>query len=220
MLTCIENLLTRDEVARLCQIAAESPFEAGALTAGRRLQNQKNNLQIAPQAPGKREADNILLGGLQRSAAFQKAALPKAIHHPTLSIYRDGMTYESHVDAAIMDGLRADVSITVFLREPDSYDGGALTVDAGIGAQSIKLPPGCAAVYPTGAFHWVTPVTRGERLAAIAWIQSAVPDAAKRETLYDLRTAIEELSAAGAEAGTIQRLIKTHSNLLRRWAAM
>ncbi len=218
MITCIPKLLTAEEIAKLRAIAMNAEFEDGTATAGRRLHGIKNNLQMKDDAAGKEEVGQIVLGAIQRNDLFQSVALPKAIVPPTLSRYRDGMTYKSHVDAAIMMGLRADISTTVFLNDPTTYDGGELTIDAGVGEQSIKLMAGEAVVYPTSAFHWVTPVTRGERLAAVTWMQSAVRRADQRSVLHDLRSAIQTLSdTATAADETIQLLVKTHANLLRMW---
>lgn len=218
MLTLIPNLLTREDVAKLRAIARRAEFVEGTITAGRRLVNRKNNLQMKPDAAGKGEVDSIVLAAIQRNALFQSVVLPRRIVPPTLSIYRDGMTYGSHVDAALMDGVRADVSMTVFLNDPASYDGGALTLMTGAGEQEFKLMPGEAVVYATSAFHWVTPVTRGERLAAVTWAQSAIRNAEKRAVLHDLRTVIERLGQAVDESDEIMLLVKTHSNLLRMWA--
>lgn len=220
MLMCISNLLTAEETARLCDIAAGAEFSPGTLTAGRKIHDRKNNLQISDDAPGRDDVDRIVLGALQRNALFQSVALPKSVHRPTLSIYRDGMTYGSHVDAAIMNGMRADVSMTIFLKDPASYDGGELTLLTGAGEQAVKLMPGDAVVYPTSAFHWVTPVTRGERLAAVTWAQSVIPNSERRAVLHDLRMAIERFGRDAPDNEAIHLLIKTHANLLRMWAEM
>lgn len=218
MLMCIPGLLTGEEVKKLCEVAAGAEFSGGTLTAGRNIHDRKNNLQISDDAKGRDDVDRIVLGALQRNALFQSVALPRSVHRPTLSIYRDGMAYGSHVDAAIMNGMRADVSLTIFLRDPESYDGGALTLLTGAGEQAVKLPPGDAVVYPTSAFHWVTPVTRGERLAAITWAQSVIPSAERRTVLHDLRTAIEQMTRTAAGNEAIDLLVKSHANLLRMWS--
>ncbi len=218
MLMRIPNLLTPEEAARLRAIAATAEFSSGTLTAGRNLHDRKNNLQLSENAAGRDDVDQIVLQALQRNALFQSVALPKTVHRPTLSIYKDGMAYGSHVDAAIMNGMRADVSITIFLKDPASYDGGELTLMIGAGEQAIKLGPGDAVVYPTSAFHWVSPVTRGERLAAVTWAQSIIADADKRIVLHDLRMAIEQTTRDTPDADSIHLLVKTHANLLRMWA--
>lgn len=218
MITRIPNLLTAEEIAKLRTIAMNAEFEDGKATAGRRIKSIKDNLQMADDTAEKTEVGQIVIGAIQRNDLFQSVALPKVIVPPTLSRYHDGMTYKSHVDAAIMMGVRADVSTTVFLNDPTTYDGGELTIDTGFGEQSIKLMAGEAVVYSTSAFHWVTPVTRGERLAAVTWMQSAVRRADQRGVLHDLRSAIQTLSdTETADDETMQRLVKTHANLLRMW---
>jgi len=218
MLMCISDLLTREETAQLRAIAANAEFSTGKRTAGRNIHDLKNNLQISDDAAGREDVDRIVLNALQRNALFQSVALPKSIHQPTLSIYKDGMEYGRHVDAAIMNGMRADISVTIFLKDPESYDGGALNLMTGAGEQAIKLEPGAAVIYPTSAFHWVTPVTRGERLAAVTWAQSVIADADRRAVLHDLRMAIEQSTRDTPESESIQLLVKTHANLLRMWA--
>ena len=213
MITCIPELLTPEETARLRALSKNVEYESGAATAGKRIHNIKNNLQMKDGSSGQQEVHQILGVALQRNPLFQSVALPKVIFPPTLSRYSDGMTYGSHVDAAIMGNMRADISITVFLNDPDSYDGGALTLASGAGDQLVKLPPGHAVVYQTGVFHHVSPVTRGERLAAVTWIQSAVRSVEQRAVLHDLRTAINQLE----DEETIPLLVKTYANLLRMW---
>jgi PKHD-type hydroxylase len=213
MITCIPELLTPEETARLRALSKNVEYESGTATAGKHIHNIKNNLQMKAGSPGQQEVHQILGVALQRNPLFQSVALPKVIFPPTLSRYSDGMTYGNHVDAAIMGNMRVDISITVFLNDPDSYDGGALTLESGAGEQIVKLPPGHAVVYPTGMFHRVSPVTRGERLAAVTWIQSAVRSADQRAVLHDLRTAIDQLN----DVETIPLLVKTHANLLRMW---
>ena len=221
MFTVIKDVLTPEEVARLRALSRHADYADGTESAGRRIHDIKQNLQMAEGSAGQNEIRQIVLAALQRNPTFQSVAAPVAIVPPTLSRYRDDMTYGSHVDAAIMQGIRADVSFTLFLNDPESYDGGALTVDTGAGVQSFKLLPGEAVVYPTSAFHWVTPVTRGERLAAVSWVQSAFRRADQRELLHDLRVAIEALSAdENADPETIKRLVKARTNLLRMWTEL
>jgi PKHD-type hydroxylase len=218
MLTCIPNVLTPEEVARLRALSRHVEYADGTESAGKRIHDIKQNLQMAEGSAGEEEVRQIVLAALQRNATFQSVAAPVAIVPPTLSRYRDGMTYGSHVDASTMYGLRVDVSFTLFLNDPTTYDGGELTVETGTGVQSFKLMPGEAVVYPTSAFHWVTPVTRGERLAAVSWVQSAIRRADQRELLHDLRMSIDALSAdENANTDIIKRLVKARTNLLRMW---
>jgi len=218
MFSCIPDVLTKEEVARLRALSRHVEYEDGTRSAGKRIHDIKQNLQMSNESPGQEEVRQIVLEALNRNQAFQSVAMPVRIVPPTLSRYRDGMTYGSHVDASTMYGIRADVSFTLFLNDPGTYDGGELTVDHGAGVNTFKLEPGQAVVYPTSAFHWVTPVTRGETLAVVSWVQSAVRRGDRRELLQDLKTAIDALSAAQApDAETIQRLVKTRTNLLRMW---
>lgn len=220
MMMCIPDLLTLDEIAGLRKIASAAEFVDGAATAGRRIKNLKTNQQMKRDTAGDHEASGILLAALQRNMAFQSVALPKTIARPMLSVYSDGMSYDSHVDAAIMGangGMRPDVSVTVFLNDPASYDGGELTIETGVGEQAVKLMAGEAVVYPTSAPHWVTPVTRGERLAAVTWAQSTVRSPERRAILHDLRTAMTEIADAAPDAEATHLLFKTHTNLTRMW---
>ncbi len=218
MFTCIPDLLTKEEVARLRALSRNVEYEDGTRSAGKRIHNIKQNLQMSNDSPGQEEVRKIVLEALQHNSLFQSVAAPVRIVPPTLSRYRDGMTYGSHVDASTMYGIRADVSFTLFLNDPDSYDGGELTVDHGAGVNTFKLPPGQAVVYPTSSFHWVAPVTRGERLSVVSWVQSAVRRSDRRELLHDLRVAIDKLSAdESTDTDVIQRLVKTRTNLLRMW---
>ncbi|MBT5050077.1 MAG: Fe2+-dependent dioxygenase [Rhodospirillaceae bacterium] len=220
MMMCIPDLLTLEEVASLRDIAAGGEFVDGATTAGRRIKNLKTNLQMKNDSSGKETADAIVLEALQRNMEFQSVALPKSIANPMLSRYADGMSYDSHVDAAVMGkngGMRPDVSVTIFLNDPASYDGGELTIESGVGEQAVKLMAGEAVVYPTSALHWVSPVTRGERLAAVTWAQSAVRSPEKRTLLYDLRAAMNQIADAAPDAEATHLLFKTHANLMRMW---
>ena len=221
MMMCIPNLLTPAETAKLCAIAADAEFDDGAVTAGARIKNLKTNKQMKNDAVGKEEADGIVIGALQRSDLFQSVAVPKSIAQPMINRYRDGMSYDSHVDAPLIGkngGMRPDVSITVFLSDPASYDGGELTIESGVGEQAVKLMAGEAVVYPTSACHWVSPVTRGERLAAVTWAQSAVRSAEKRTILHDIRNAMTQIADAAPDAEATHLLFKTHANLMRMWA--
>ncbi|MBK19135.1 MAG: Fe2+-dependent dioxygenase [Rhodospirillaceae bacterium] len=213
MITCIPELLSPEEAARLRALARNAEFESGTATAGKKIHDIKNNLQMKEGSAGLQEVHQILGAALKANELFQSVALPKVIFPPTLSRYNDGMTYGNHVDAAIMGNMRVDISITIFLNDPESYDGGALMLDSGAGDQEVKLPAGHAVTYPTGVFHRVSPVTRGERLAAVTWIQSAVRSAEQRAVLHDLRTVIDTIN----DEETTPLLVKTRANLLRMW---
>jgi PKHD-type hydroxylase len=161
------------------------------------------------------------VAGLQRHPLFAAYAWPRRVTAPLYARYDPGMQYGAHVDGAIMaaDGLRTDLSVTLFLAEPSEYDGGELALDLGGGAlHSVKLPAGAAFVYPTGALHLVRPVTRGRRLVAVFWVQSYARDQGVREVLFDLRAVASSLNQQAPQSREAQLLLKSLSNLERRFA--
>lgn len=199
------------------EAAAALTFDDGRKTAGRFAAEVKANDQAAPSA----DLD-VLLAKVERALAanglFRSAARPKAMTKLILSRYRLGQTYGLHVDDALMQGLRTDLSFTLFLAEPDSYDGGALIIEDSFEARAIKLNPGDMILYPSTTLHRVEPVSRGERLAVVGWVQSLIRDAGQREILFDLDQAVEATHASTGKSPLFDSLAKTRSNLLRMWA--
>jgi len=221
MMIAIDALLTADEVATIGAILADAKFRDGKETAGPAAARVKSNHQADPTDPRTRDVKRIIESALARNGLFAAAARPAKLSPLLISRCRTGEGYGAHVDDAIMrpDGspLRSDVSFTVFLSEPESYEGGDLVMDGPDGERSLRLPAGSAIVYPSTTLHRVEPVTSGERLVAVGWAQSLVRDAAQREILFDLEQVIIDASAKGAEnAARLAR--KSVSNLLRRWA--
>ena len=156
-----------------------------------------------------------------RNAEFSSFALPRRILPPRLARYDAGMGYGSHIDQAFMgqgEPMRSDLSMTLFLSDPGSYEGGELVVETPIGEQEVKLPVGDAVVYSTTVHHRVATVGRGTRLVAVTWMQSFVPDPAKRQILHDLRTAKERVRAASPGSEEAELLIRSHANLMRMWS--
>jgi PKHD-type hydroxylase len=190
----IPDLLTAAEVAQLRAIAAELSFVDGKVTNPD--SRVKNNLQGRPGDPQHERASELVLDGLRRNARFIAFAFPKMVAPPALSLYRPGMNYGAHADAAFLPigarPMRADLSCTVFLTEPADYDGGELSVRLGARAVDFKLPPGGAVLYPSGTLHEVKPVTRGERLCGITFIESDIADSAGRELLFELNEVLAE----------------------------
>lgn len=227
MLLVIENVLDAGEVAEFRDRLANANWIDGAATAGSRSIAVKQNLQL-----GRDDADAIdlrdrILARLGRHPEFVSATLAEKIWPPVFNRYQDGGHYGIHSDAALMRlpeaglTIRSDVSATLFLSEPDSYDGGELMVESAFGAQAVKLAAGDMVIYPSSSLHQVTPVTRGARVCAIMWMQSAVPDTAARELLYDLDLSIRALTAGRtADDPDVDRLIHVYQNLLRRWATV
>jgi PKHD-type hydroxylase len=199
----------------------------GRGSAGYLAQQVKRNLQLPDEHPLARKLGEVILRSLQRNAQFTAAALPLKILPPLFNCYGSGQTYGRHVDGAIrpISGtpyrIRTDLSATLFLSEPGSYEGGELVVDDTFGARQIKLPAGDMVLYPGTSVHQVSPVTRGQRLASFFWIQSMVREDQKRVLLYELDRAIQKVSAsAGAESANspATELAGVYHNLLRLWA--
>ena len=216
MLVVIADLIDPAEIGVLRDEAAGLSFEDGAKTAGRFVRHIKANDQAAPSP----ERDAVLAKverALRENALFRSAARPKALTPLMLSRYREGQTYGLHVDDAMMGSLRTDLSFTLFLADPDTYDGGALIIEDPLESRAIKLKAGDMIVYPTTTLHMVEPVTRGERLAVVGWVQSLIRDSAQREMLFDLDQAVESVFAEQGKSVLFDKLAKTRSNLLRMW---
>ena len=221
MLTCIPDILDWTEIKKIRAAITESEFEDGKKTAGYRAKRVKHNLQMDRSSEAAKAVKAIILTGLRRNPTFQRVALPKTIRPPLISRYREGMNYGLHVDDAMMGGSpkeRTDISVTVFLSDPGDYDGGETVMNSPFGEQEIKLPAGAAVVYPSSTLHRVAPVTRGERLAAVTWLQSYVRDPAKREILHDIYQMREKLAKLHPDDDEADLAFKTYANLLRMWS--
>ena len=221
MLTCIPDILDWTEIKKIRAAVAESEFQDGKKTAGYRAKRVKHNLQMDRSSEAAKAVKAIILTGLRRNPTFQRVALPKTIRPPLISRYREGMNYGLHVDDAMMGGSpkeRTDISVTVFLSDPGDYDGGETVMNSPFGEQEIKLPAGAAVVYPSSTLHRVAPVTRGERLAAVTWLQSYVRDPAKREILHDVYQMREKLAKLHPDDEESDLAFKTYANLLRMWS--
>ena len=213
----IEGVLDPVEVAVLHEAAAELAYDDGGKTAGRFAREVKANDQAAhtPERDAILEKVGKALAG---NALFRSAARPQRMTRLILSRYRQGQTYGLHVDDAIMQGLRTDLSFTLFLAPPDSYDGGALVIEDRFEARAIKLAAGDLILYPSTTLHRVEEVTRGERLAVVGWVQSMIRYAAQRDILFDLDQSVEAVHATQGKSPLFDTLAKTRSNLLRMWA--
>lgn len=225
MLVTIDNVLTGAELSAIRGMLARSVWAGGELTAGPQAALAKNNRQMAEDAEHLPALRRTVLGALQRNALFFTAALPLRILPPYFNRYQgDSNYYGNHVDGAMRvlpDGagyVRADVSATLFLSDPEHYEGGMLTIEDTFGCQEVKLGAGSLVVYPSSSVHQVTPVTRGERIACFMFIQSMVRDAGQRRLLFDMDMALLQLRQAHGESDPVVRLTGTYHNLLRRWA--
>lgn len=225
MLTVIEKLLDAQEVRYFRERLSDARWEDGAPTAGTRSIAVKQNLQLDRNDADAAELGNIILRKLGHQALFISASLAEKIWPPVFNCYQNGGHYGTHSDAALMRlpeaglTIRSDLSATIFLSEPDEYDGGELLIEEQFGAQAIKLAAGDMVLYPSSSLHQVAPVTRGQRICAITWMQSAVADMAARELLFDLDQSIQALTSTRPDDDPdINRLIHVYHNLLRRWA--
>ena len=223
MLLHIENLLDAATVVRLRAKLDAAAWTDGRETVGPQGAQVKRNQQLPDASPLRTELGREVLAACARHPEFHAATLPVKILPPRFNRYSGGGAYGAHIDGAVMalaDGsqLRSDIACTVFLSEPDDYDGGELIVDDTYGEHEVKLPAGDAIVYPSSSLHRVEPVTRGARVAAFFWVQSLVRDGGQRRTLLQLDTAIRQLTESGADAHAVKQLTGVYHNLLRQWS--
>ena len=224
MLLAIDAVLTPDELAEIRSLISRSPWADGQLTAGSQAATVKHNQQLPEDAQHLPALRRIVLEALNRNALFFTAALPLKVLPPFFNRYAGAANhYGEHVDSAMRrtgDGgyVRADVSATLFLSDPDDYDGGVLTISDTFGQHGVKLAAGSLVVYPSSSLHEVSPVTRGERNACFVFIQSMVRDPLQRRLLFDMDIALLELRQQVGETAPIVKLTGVYHNLLRRWA--
>jgi PKHD-type hydroxylase len=213
----IDHVLNREELAELHRIADTAPFVDGRITNPHNL--AKNNLQLHDPAVVQRSA-KLLADALYRNEEFRNYAFPKVIAPPILTKYAARMHYGLHADAGFMKlanrTLRSDLSCTIFLNEPDSYDGGALHVQLGTVDVHVRAPAGSILLYPSTTLHEVTPVTRGERRVGLTFIESRIADSERREWLYELNE-VAALEGLGMARENFTRLQRVQANLLRHW---
>ncbi len=218
---CLDNLLSSAHVGAFVKVLEdESLFADGERTAGPEARQRKSNLQALSDKPEIKRIVSEVRESLNKQPLFQRFALPARIGRVLVSRYEPGMTYGAHYDDAFIGGIRTDLSFTVFLSDPDSYSGGELELYTPMGSQALKLPAGCAIVYPSNQLHAVLPVTSGTRLAVVGWVQSRVRSLEARQTLFDLAQAADLLGSeeAKARADGMTRLKLVRNNLLRDWA--
>ena len=225
MLIAIPGLLNTEQVRTLRARIDAADWVDGNVTAGHQSALTKNNLQLPEAGAEAREAGQAILEALGHNPLFIAAALPLRIYPPLFNSYSGGQAFGTHVDSAVRIQketgfrVRSDLSMTVFLSDPEDYDGGELTVETLFGIQQVKLPAGHAVLYPSSSLHRVEPVTRGQRVASFFWIESMIRDDGARQTLFDLDSSIQSLAAdLGHDNAEIIRLTGVYHNLLRRWA--
>jgi PKHD-type hydroxylase len=216
--------------------AADAPWVDGRVTAGHQGVRVKHNQQIAEGTPLAQELGDLILTELERHPLFVSAVLPRHVYPPMFNRYEAGMHFGSHVDGAVRrlpgtgQTIRTDVSATLFLSPPESYDGGELLIEDTNGTQAVKLAAGSMVVYPASSVHRVAPVTRGLRIASFFWIQSMVRDDAHRRLLFNMDSAIQALNQQALNQGGLNPQTAAHPalveltgvyyNLLRMWAEL
>ncbi|AWV06592.1 Fe2+-dependent dioxygenase [Marilutibacter maris] len=228
MLMHIPDVLTPAEVASMRDALAGAEWIDGRATVGAQGAQVKSNLQLADDSALRHRLGEQVLAALARNPLYFASVLPARTLPPRFNCYRGGGQYGFHVDGAVMalaasagqatGFLRSDVSCTLFLNDPDDYDGGELVIHDTYGEHEVKLPAGDLIVYPSSSLHRVEPVTRGERLASFFWVQSLVRDETRRRLLLEMDRSIQSLTAANADREDLLRLTGVYHNLLRRWS--
>ncbi|MDN8662161.1 Fe2+-dependent dioxygenase [Stenotrophomonas indicatrix] len=223
MLLHIPNVLAPEEVAQIRQRLDAADWTDGRETVGSQGAQVKHNEQLPDASPLKAALAYVVLAALKRSPLFFAAALPLKYLPPRFNRYSGGGTYGFHVDGAVMnlangEQLRSDISCTLFLSDPDEYDGGELIISDTYGEHEVKLPAGDLIVYPSSSLHKVTPVTRGARVASFFWVQSMIRDDVQRRLLWEMDSSIERLRQTDGDADAVLQLTGVYHNLLRRWS--
>lgn len=221
MVITIPDLLDARQLEAVCSVLRQGEFVDGRQSAGKRAASAKNNLELAPDRETYAALNDVVMSQLVRHPLYLQAALPAKIAAPIYARYTPGMEYGGHIDDPIMGPpearYRSDLSITVFLNAPGEYEGGELCIQADGGSREFKLEAGYAVIYPAGTWHAVNPVTAGERLVALTWVQSLVRRADQREVLVRLDRIRENLSADG-DSPLLQQVDLCYANLFRMWA--
>lgn len=224
MMISVDDLLTPEQVRQFRQVLSRADWTDGRATAGHQAVQVKRNLQLAPGSADAVTLGEAVLAALGRNATFVAAALPLKVMPPGFNRYEDGGAYGEHIDSAVLSvgngahRVRSDISATLFLSDPEEYDGGELVIQDSYGEHRVKHRAGTLVLYPASSLHGVTPVTRGARLASFFWVQSLVRQDAQRRLLWDLDLSIQRLRQTGADETALNRLTGLYHNLLRQWS--
>ena len=228
MLLHVPAVLAPQQVAQFRHALDAADWTDGKQTVGPQGAKVKRNLQLPETSPLRAQLGEAVLAALAGNPLYFSAVLPARTLPPRFNRYEGGGQYGFHVDGSVMAlavppgapplNLRTDVSCTLFLCEPDEYDGGELIINDTYGEHEVKLPAGDLIVYPSSSLHRVAPVTRGARLASFFWVQSLVRDDGQRQMLFELDTSIQALTSSNADPDAVLRLTGVYHNLLRRWA--
>ena len=221
MITIVPDLLDAAALARLRELVTATSFVDGKVTAGARARRVKNNEMMQADAPATVEARKLIMTALNASKLFNRVAFPRRAQPPMINRYGPNMEYGAHIDNALMGkqpALRSDIALTVFISDPADYDGGELAIESEFGRHKVKRPAGQMVVYPSSSLHRVMPVTRGERVVAVSWVESYVRDPAKRQILFDLERARGKLNELAFESAEADLAFRCYTNLMRMWA--
>jgi PKHD-type hydroxylase len=224
MLLHVPQVLNADELRQLRELMSAADWTDGKVTAGTQSAQVKRNLQLPETSEYAEQARQLVLKALSRNALFFSAALPKKIYPPLFNQYRDGMDFGAHIDNAVrthaISGMhvRTDISCTLFIADPQSYEGGELVIEDTYGHQMVKLAAGDMVLYPGTSLHHVRPVTSGARVACFFWVQSMIRDDTQRTLLFDMDAAIATLREQLGDTAAVIRLTGNYHNLIRMWA--
>ena len=225
MVVTIPDLLNSTQLEALCSVLRQGKFVDGKLSAGDDARQLKNNLELDADPERYTALNDVVMTALVQHPGYLQTAMPAKIAAPIYARYLAGMGYGGHIDDPIMGApgarYRSDISISVFLNAPDEYDGGELCIETAQGSEAFKLPAGSALLYPSTCYHAVTPVSSGERLVAVTWVQSHIRRADQREILIQLdqaKTLLAEDSCADGQSASYQKINLCYANLFRLWA--
>lgn len=220
MVTQVKHVLGDQELHRVRELLASAEFRDGRLSAGPSARQVKNNEEVCSEKTIS-ELNRMVMGNLVRHPEYKIAALPYRVAVPFYVRYGQGMAYGEHMDDPVMgedNRYRSDIAVTVFLNSPEEYEGGELVIGAPFGRQAIKYPAGDAVLYPASTRHQVTPVTGGERLVAVTWVQSLVRSYEQRELLYQLGKTREKMLRKDPDSEDSRRVDNVYLNLVRMWS--
>ena len=222
MLVTIPEVLNNEDIGVIQDLMATANFHEGSASAGAEAKRVKNNHEMFISDTELQRLNNLVMGKLIKNPTYIDAAFAAKIAAPYYAKYSKGMSYGNHVDDPVMgpanQRYRSDIAITIFLNSPEAYEGGELIINTPFGEQKVKLNAGDAVLYPSSSTHRVAEVTKGERLVAVTWLQSMVRDPSKRELLYNLHQAREDLLKNSPASETTERVSNSYVNLVRMWS--
>jgi len=223
----LKNVLGPQELSKVQALLADANYVDGKLSAGLAASQVKNNQELASGDANIDALNNIVMGNLVRHKVYKRAALPLKIASPFYACYQQGMHYGEHIDDPVMGAsvaaeqrYRSDLALTIFLNQPDEYQGGELSIQTDYGLQLIKYAAGDAVMYPATTRHQVMEVTSGKRLVAVTWIQSMIKDTEQRALLYQLSCAREKLLRKQADEEHTKQVDLVYVNLVRKWSEL